>query len=245
MRIFSALVFMLATLFYFNGVTLKLRAMSFLLLPALLLGATYANAADNYVYGTAGTGESIGFGHVLNDSFSIRADIGHETSFSTTRTLGENTYIGRADATTTFNALVDWFPITGSGFRVSGGFGYNNDQQHNATAAPDAAGNYHINGGIYSASQYGPLTADSSYRKFMPEFSVGWESSVPSKEGWRFFSGLNLLLRTGGKTTLEMANTNGNSGLQQNLAAEQQHANSDFGSSSFILKLAVGAAYSF
>ncbi len=224
---------------------MKSRFTSLLLLPTLLLCACQVYAADNYVYGVGGTGESVGFGHVLNDSFSIRADIGHESSFSRTQTLGENSYNGRSDATTTFNALVDWFPITGSGFRLSGGFGYNNDQQHNATAAPDASGNYHINGATYSASQYGPLQADSSYRKFMPEIGIGWESAAAGKEGWRFFSGLNMELRTGGNTMLQMSNASGNSSLLENLATEQQHANSDFGNRSWALNLAVGAAYSF
>jgi hypothetical protein len=234
---------------HIKGIILKSRAISFLLLPAILsaflLCATHADAADNYVYGQVGSDESIGFGHVLNDSFSVRAGIGHESFFSQTKTLGENKYSGRSDSTTTFDALVDWFPITGSGFRLSGGVGYNNDQQHNAAAAPDAAGNYHINGNTYSASTYGPLHADSSYRKFMPEIGVGWESATPGKEGWRFFSGLNLQFRTGGKTLLEMSNANGNSSLQQDLAAEQQRANSDYGTRSWILNAGIGAAYTF
>lgn len=224
---------------------MKSRAISVLLLPILMLDAVCANAADTYVYGTAGTEDLIGVGHVLNDNFSLRADIGHESFYARTNNLGENNYSGRSDSTTTFDALIDWFPITGSGFRVSGGFGYNEHQEHEGTAAPDASGNYHINGNLYSAAQYGPLRADSSYRKFMPEIGVGWESSPPGKEGWRFFSGMNLQVRTGGITTLEMANTNGNSSLQQNLAAEQQHANSDFGNRSWLLNVGIGAAYTF
>jgi hypothetical protein len=44
---------------------------------------------------------------------------------------------------------------------------------------------------------------------------------------------------------LQMSNASSNSSLLQNLATEQQHANSDFGNRSWALNLAVGAAYSF
>ncbi len=224
---------------------MKLHRFAIFFFPITLLWVSHARADDNFVYGALGLGDSIGYGQVINDSFSVRADIGHESYSIRQRSLGENNYDINPESATTLNAMVDWFPFSGSGFRVSGGLAYDSNQTWDSVATPDSFGNYHINGVTYAANEVGQLRAESAFRKIMPEIGIGWESAPASKAGWRFISGLNLRLLSSGNTTLSATDSAGNSALQQNTVAEQAHANSDFGNKGYLLGLSLGAAYSF
>ncbi|HXA47053.1 MAG TPA: hypothetical protein VNW52_05440, partial [Burkholderiaceae bacterium] len=199
------------------------------LFPVSLLMAGHAHAEDNFVYGALELGDSIGYGRVINDSFSVRADIGHKSSSMRQSNLGENGFNVNPASGTTFHALADWFPFSGSGFRVSGGLSYNSNRTIDSVATPDGLGNYHLNGVTYAANEVGQLRAETNYRKLAPEIGIGWESAPASKAGWRFISGLNLRLLSSGNTTLTATNPAGNSTLQQNVVAEQARVNSDVG----------------
>jgi hypothetical protein len=204
-----------------------------------------AHADDNFVYTNLGQGAQIGFGHVVNENFSVRVDVGHEGSAVYQHNFGGNSYDINPQSTTTFNTMVDWFPFSGSGFRVSGGLGYDSNPAISSTATTDASGNYHINGNTYSANTVGQLRATSSYRKVIPEIGIGWESAPANKPGWRLITGLNLSLQTSGKSTLAAAGAANNSALQQDVAAEQGRFASDFGSGRARLNLSLGVGYTF
>jgi hypothetical protein len=224
---------------------LKLTITSAILVPVFLLCANSARADDNYVYANVGQGAQVGFGRVINENFSVHADIGRDGYSVYQHTLGGNDYDIKPDNNTRVNALVDWFPLTGSGFRVTGGLAYSNDQKETSTALTDGSGNYHINGNTYSATAVGQLRATSTFDKVMPEIGIGWDSAPANKPGWRLMTGLNLTLLSGGNTTLVATNAAQNSALLRDVDAEQSRVNSDFGNHKVNLNVSLGVGYSF
>ncbi|MET3106208.1 hypothetical protein AAKU67_000690 [Oxalobacteraceae bacterium GrIS 2.11] len=218
-------------------------ALSLLLLCAN--AAHTAHAEDNFVYGSVGTGAELGFGRVLNDSFSVRADIGRDGYGVYQHRLGGNDYDIKPQHSTRADVLLDWFPITGNGFHVSGGLAYFNNPTTESTATPDSGGNYHINGNSYSATTVGQLRATSSYDKFRPEIGIGWDSAPANKPGWRLMSGLNLTVATGGHTKLAASNSGQNNALLQDINTEQSRVSSDFGNKRADLNFSLGVGYTF
>ncbi|PRC93822.1 hypothetical protein [Solimicrobium silvestre] len=224
---------------------MKLHYTAAVLLPFILLSANTARADDNFVYGTIGQGIGAGFGRVINDNFSVRADVDRVGSPVYQHNFGNNNYDIKSEASTRLNVLVDWFPITGSGFRVSGGLGFSNDQSYNSIATPNSSGNYIINGNTYSANTVGQLKATSTFNKVIPQIGIGWDSAPANKPGWRLMTGLNLSLISSGKTTLAATNSAQNSALLADVGAEQSRVNSDFGRHAAQLNVSVGVGYSF
>ncbi|HWW05948.1 hypothetical protein [Collimonas sp.] len=224
---------------------MKQRIMYMALLPLLIFNSSVARADDLFVYGKVGTGVEAGVGKVLNDNFSVRLGIGRGFSGSNDRNIGGNHYDIKPDSSTSLNAMVDWFPVAGSGFRMSGGLVYSNKQAQNLTAASDSGGNYHLNGNTYSASEVGQLRGKSTFSKFSPYLGVGWESAAASKPGWRFISDVGAQFMNGGKASLSASSGAGNAALGQDLAAEQRRVSSDFHDRKFQLGISIGTAYSF
>lgn len=224
---------------------MKLRTAYSVFLPVLIFIGGAAHADDMFVYGKVGTESSIGVGKVLNDSFSVRVGLGRGFPAGRDRDIGGNHYDIKPEIGTSLNAMVDWFPIAGSGFRVSGGLMYSNKQAQNLTATADASGNYHVNGNSYSANDVGRLSGQPSFRKFSPYLGIGWESAAASQPGWRFISDLGLQLTSGGKASLSASNAGGNAALRQDVVAEQRRVSSDFNDRKFQLGVSIGTAYTF
>lgn len=224
---------------------MKRRTVCIALFPVMIFSSGIVRADDTFVYGKLGSDAAIGVGKVLNDGFSVRAGVGKGSFGLYDRDLGGNHYDIKPESSTSLSAIVDWFPIIGSGFRVSGGLVYSNKQTQNLTATTDSGGNYHINGNTYSATEVGRLSGQSTFRKFGPYLGVGWESAAASKPGWRFVSDLGLRFTSGGTTSLSASREASNPALRQDVAAEQGRVASDFDGRKFHLGLSVGAAYSF
>lgn len=224
---------------------MKLRTAYLALFPAMLFCTGVAHAENTFVYGTLGSGVTIGFGKALNENFSVRAGIGTERGRSYDRDIGGIHYDVKPESATSLSAIVDWYPITGSGFRVSGGLMYQNRESQELTAATASDGSYHINGNIYSATEVGRLAGKAEYNKFTPYLGIGWESAAASKPGWRFISDLGLRLERRASTLLSATGTTNNATLRQDVAAEERRVASDLSGTRFRLGLSIGAAYSF
>lgn len=220
---------------------------SLCLCSLLLLCGNLSHAEDNFVYGSLGSGNTqvaIGFGHIFDSRFSGRIALGKGSTRSEERNLGANSFKVTPPSNTTVSALVDWFPIPSSGFRLSGGLTFNNRDKQDLLAKPDSNGNYTLNGHSYTATSVGTLSAQSRTGKVTPEISLGWESAPASKAGWRLTTDLNLSLNKPHSTNFSNSGS-GNAALLADLASEQKRATSDWEKNRFRLGIAVGAAYSF
>lgn len=227
----------------------KLRAANLasylIFFPIMFVGQGAAHAKDTFVYGKLGSSAALGIGMVLNENLSLRGGVGSDYAVANDRDSNGNHYNIKPESNTSVNAMLDWFPLAGSGFRVSGGVAYGNKQIHNLTATPDAVGNYHLNGSTYSATDVGQLRGHSTFSKFTPQIELGWESAPAKKPGWRFISDINMQFKNVRTTTLSATGATSNAALSYDVAAEQKRVSSDFGGRQFRLGVSVGAAYSF
>lgn len=224
---------------------MKLCTAHLALFPLLLFGSGVSHAKDTFVYGKLGTDATLGFGKVINERFSVRVGLGAPRYGNYDRDIGGVHYDIKPDAATSLSALVDWFPIADSGFRVSGGVMYINRQTQALTAATGADGNYRINGNTYSSAEVGQLTGRADFKKLVPYLGIGWDSAAASTPGWRFISDLGLQFGRGASASLSATGGQNNAALQQDVAAEQRRVSSDFSGTRFRVGLSVGTAYSF
>jgi hypothetical protein len=200
---------------------------------------------DTFVYSKVGSELSFGVGRTINENFAVRGAIGVGSWGMRDHHFGGNQYDLKGKTDPTLSALLDWYPVSGNGFRLTGGLVYHNQPTDNLKGTTDYAGNYSINGNTYSANAVGQLSGQRTFHKFAPYIGVGWESAMPSKKGWRFTSDLGMQLFTGGTTTLSASGSRSGSALAQDIAAEQKRVASDMGSKAVSLGLSVGVAYSF
>jgi hypothetical protein len=224
-----------------------LRATRFVLVPALLLIAGASHADDWYGFagiGPAATAEA-GVGKVINDHWSLRAGLGRTHGTSSTRSIGGIGYDVKPEADTTLSVLADWFPMSGSGFRLSGGLTYSSRQSVGVTAATGADGAYHLNGNSYSSADVGSLAGQVTFRKVEPYVGVGWESAPANKPGWRFMADLGLHIQQGAKTSLSTTGGQSIAALQQDVAAARKQLADDFSGTRFRLGMSLGLGFSF
>jgi hypothetical protein len=93
-----------------------------------------------------------------------------------------------------FDMLFDYFPMTGSALRVTGGVVYNGNK-FEAEAVPGAGGNYTINGNVYPASTVGTLKGDISFRRAAPYLGIGWGNPLANAGGWQFGADLGAFFQ--------------------------------------------------
>jgi len=195
------------------------------LFMALLLSSSASFADDWIGFASVGPEEhgAVGIGKVVGEGLAVRAAIGTRRSASYHRTLGGVEYGFHPESTASVSALVDWYPIRYSGFRLTGGLSYlnRNEQTLSAVSSPD-----------------GPLTGKVSYSRFEPYMGVGWESAPIDQSGWRFTSDLGLRLGHGSRVTLTAANG-------KDATAQQHRVASDVGDNCVRLSASIGVAYRF
>ncbi|HJV87681.1 MAG TPA: hypothetical protein VJ698_19585 [Noviherbaspirillum sp.] len=101
----------------------------------------------------------------------------------------------------TYDALLDWYPNTGSSFRLTAGVAYNGNRI-DAQARPNSSGSYSIQGNTYDAASFGKVTGNVSFNKFAPYLGIGWGRPKTEKTGWSFATDVGVLLQGSPKTTL-------------------------------------------
>jgi hypothetical protein len=218
--------------------TTILLALSLLTLPAA--------AGDDFIYGQAGnstTTAGIGYGHFLDDDFAVRIGLGRSTSRSTGHDVDTNHFDIAPKAGAELEAMLDWYPITASGLRLSGGFVYRSRGTQDITAHPNASGFYQLGGHQDATTDVGVLKGQVSTDKLVPQLGIGWESGDPHTAGWHFTGDLNLQLNRPHNTHLTASGTN--AATQADVAVEQRRFADDWQKSRFQLGLMLGATYSF
>jgi hypothetical protein len=166
------------------------------LLAALLAGAAQAQTGISLDAGTTGLG-----GHVavpLSAQLAARFGAGylsHKFDGSTsTIDYNINGKLRSADA------LLDWFPAAGSGFRLSAGAVYDANQ-FDVTGKP-SAGRYLINGVSYAATDVGVLSGAVEYGKLAPYLGIGYGTAPATARGWGFAADLGGYYQGKGKSRL-------------------------------------------
>ncbi|WP_165771517.1 hypothetical protein [Vreelandella nigrificans] len=100
------------------------------------------------------------------------------TEFKTDRTLEGNEYELKHKQRTAIEALVDWYPMMGSGFRVSGGLLFANPETR-LEGRRDSQGGYTINGTRYSSVEVGDLRGKVEHNWVAPYLGLGWSRPRP------------------------------------------------------------------
>jgi opacity protein-like surface antigen len=166
------------------------------LIPAVLalgLAASMAHASTSLtpgdIYLQGGTqGIGIGYAQPLTSWLGVRADI-NGGGLSHDFTAGDLTYDAHLHLFGV-GTYVDLFPFKQSGFRVSTGLLFN-DNNINGTATPDASGNITINGTTYNVPN-ASVSAKLKEPSVMPYLGIGYGHSPAAKRGFGFTADLGV-----------------------------------------------------
>lgn len=197
-----------------------------------------------FVYSKLGTfGLGAGVGYAIDRQLAVRLGINGESEFKDDRTLEGVEYELKRKQRNAVEALVDWYPLAGSGFRVSGGLLFANPETR-LEGKRDNRGGYTINGTRYSAAEVGDLTGKVEHNRVAPYLGLGWESSPAWQPGWRFISDLGVAYYGSRNPSLEASRGSGNSDLRADLRTERERLSlrrqDEFG-----LGMSIGVAYTF
>lgn len=210
---------------------------------AAIAAAPGKNGADASVHAGLGTfGVGIGYGQRFSDRFSGRIGL-HSGSFGSIKDDGDIEgirYDVKAKLSPGVSALADYFPIDGSGFRLSGGLVYSRFKS-DLTGRPAAGGTYNINGRTYTAAQVGKLQGKATYNAISPYLGIGWESKPAGAAGWRLVSDVGVFYLGKAKTSLSATGASANATLAQDVAAEREQLRK----AGFGVAASIGAAYAF
>jgi hypothetical protein len=168
----------------FSGARAALTLIS--LLAAGTASAAGTPATLSLDLGTTGVGAHVGM--PLGQQLGVRVGAGflsHKFDGSTS-TIDYNIDAKLRSA----DALLDWYPAAGSGFRLSAGIVYDANQ-FDVTGKP-SAGRYLINGVSYAATDVGTLTGAVDYNKFAPYLGIGFGTAPAAmgSSGWGFAADL-------------------------------------------------------
>lgn len=213
---------------------------------AVLAGTTGAARADIGISGDIGT-TGVG-GHAtipLRPQLNLRVGFGR---------LGYS-YSGHTDSVDydlglkgrTYDALLDWYPQEGKAFRLTGGIMYNGNKI-DVRAKPGAAGNYSLQGNVYSAANVGQVTGTVDFGKFAPYLGVGWNTGQKEK-GWSVATDLGLMFQGAPRTSLNNSGCNAGDAVcgrfQADVQRESAALNSEVGKFKVYPVLRIGLNYKF
>lgn len=183
-------------------------------IAAGLLAAHSAGAGVTVIGEVGTTGIGAHAAVPLNDNFNLRFGMGYlDYSYhGTKRDLDYNLSLHAK----TYDALLDWYPRADNSFRITAGFAYNGNKI-DATARPNAAGNYVVNGNAYDAATAGKVTGKVDYGKLAPYLGIGWSRKVD--KGWSYSTDLGMMFQGSPNSSLT------SSGCTAPAAACNQFAN--------------------
>lgn len=177
------------------------RRVSLALAGLLAAGAAQAQVGAGVDLGTTGAGAHLTFG--LTPSLNARLGLNyfkHDFSKST-----ENVDYDLDGKLQTLNALLDWYPRSGSNFRLSGGVFYN-DTSFDAVGRPNRTGSFRLNGNTYNAADAGQLVGKVDFRKAAPYLGIGWGNPFNKKRGWSFGADLGVFYQDEARVSLRSVN---------------------------------------
>lgn len=148
----------------------------------------------------------------------------------------------------TYDALVDWYPMQGSAFRLTGGLSYNANQI-NARGKPSATGQYSIQGNQYNVSDVGTVSGKVEFNKVAPYLGIGWGRRLKDEKGWSFSTDIGVLVQGSPKTSLSASGCTASSAVCNQLASDVARENAALSSEMRKFKLypvlRIGVSYKF
>lgn len=179
---------------------MKKSVLALTLSCALAGVANSANAADVSVTVDAGT-TGVGLHLVFATQMDLNARVGVNTlNFNYARSSSRVDY-DFGLRLQTIDALVDWFPTKGSGFRLTTGLVYNGSKA-DYNMKVNAGNQYFINGNTYPISQVGSVHGAVEFKKLAPYLGIGWSNLPTSGKGWGFTADMGLMFQGTPNTTL-------------------------------------------
>lgn len=180
----------------------------------------------------------------LNDNLNLRFGMGYlDYSYhGSARGLGYDLSL----RTKTYDALLDWYPRADRSFRITAGLAYNGNKI-DATARPNAAGNYVIDGNAYDAAIVGKVTGKVDFGKIAPYLGVGWGRNVD--KGWSYSSDIGLMFQGSPNSTLQSSGCRAPGAVCSQFANELARENASLRDEMGRLKvypvLRIGVSYKF
>ena len=147
----------------------------------------------------------------------------------------------------TFDVLADYYPISGSGFRLTGGLVYNGNKI-DAHGKP-TNGTYTLNGNTYSASQVGSLNGNIDFRKIAPYAGIGWGNALAKDSNWSFTADVGVMFQGSASTSLSNSGCTASAAscaqLNSDIQAENQKLQDKVNDFKLYPVIRVGLAYKF
>lgn len=146
----------------------------------------------------------------------------------------------------TFDALLDWYPMSGN-FRLTGGLVHNGNKI-SVSAKSNSAGSYTLNGNTYTASQAGNIDGTVDFRSVAPYLGMGWGNAI-AKKGWEFTSDLGLMAQGSPHSTLTSSGCTASvqlcNQLANDVAAENASLNDKMDGYKLFPVVRIGVSYKF
>ena len=214
---------------------------------ALVSVAGSANAGDVGLTIDAGT-TGAGLHLIFATQMDLNARVGaNALNFKYAKSSSQSDY-DFALKLQTIDALLDWFPTKGSGFRFTTGLAYNgNKVDYNMKV--NSGSQYVVNGNTYSLAQVGSIHGAVEFKKIAPYLGIGWTNVPASGKGWGFIADLGLMFQGTPNSTLVNSNCTATTAicarLAVDLAAEKADVDDILSSFKTYPVMRMGASYTF
>ena len=207
-------------------------------LAALTLAAGAAHAGEVYT-GIGTHGVMLGYAHAVSPDFTVRGDFATFGSRNKNEREEGIDYEGKA----TYNragVFADWFPVSGGGFRLTGGVTFNNmklDLVAKGNGSPITIGN-----NTYPTDSTDRLNVKIEFPKTTPYLGIGYGHQLSS--GWGFVFDLGASIGKA-KVTESHSGNNFSNASQADIDAELAEIRDGAGKIKAIPLIAIGFNYRF
>ncbi|SHO80849.1 hypothetical protein MNB_SV-15-499 [hydrothermal vent metagenome] len=193
--------------------------------------------------GTLGLG--LDFSMPINEQFNVRLNLNGGSYDDTSNEAGID-YSYSLDLLTA-GILVDYYPMSGSEFRVSGGVYYNGNEA-DLCARPQAGTNLDIGlkAGGYSVADLGSLKGNVDFDDIAPYVGIGWGNAVKNS-GWSFNADVGIMYQGTPDVTLEAIGSAPalKAEIDANVAIEEADLQNDLDDYKIYPVISVGVTYTF
>ena len=215
------------------------------LTAGIITGAS-AQAGDLGLAADVGTlGAGVHLILPIQDTLNARIGInGYNYSF--TGSTSEVDYDFRLKLQT-IDALLDWYPMSGS-FHLSSGL-FHNGNKISSLAKASSNGTYTINGDTYTSAEAGTIDGSIGFRSASPYLGLGWGNAPGKEKGWGFTSDLGVVFQGAPASNLTstscMASTQVCIQLYNDLNVENLNLDQKMNNFKYYPVVRIGVTYSF
>ena len=206
---------------------------------ACLLAPAVSNAAGVYA-GIGFPGLTVGYDYTLSSNVSLRGEFSGGLNVSRNGQRSGIDLNGNLKANS-LGAFADWYPMSGSGFRATGGVTLNDTKVRFSATSQNASAT--INGKPVNLTGE-TFIVDMKYPGATPYLGLGYSSKRNNEKGWGFFADAGVTI---GKFNTSVSTTIvGKQGITQaDVDAQTSSVRDSINKLSVLPKLTIGAVYSF